>query len=401
MPRSNTSDSYGSVTRTFHWLTAILVISMIPLGIIAHDLALQIEAGTSSDLERARFLFSLHKTIGVFIFFVALARILWALTNPKPKPLHPDRRAETFLASLVHWLLYASLVLVPLTGWFHHAATSGFAPIWWPFGDDLPFVPESAQLAETFASLHIIFERVLALSILLHIAGALKHHIIDKDATLKRMWNGTPAAGAPATGNRLLAPAAATGVYAIALAIGAGLGLFNHASAQGAELEAVASDWSVTDGTLAITVVQFGSPVTGDFAEWTSSISFDPDATNGAVGEVSTTISIGSLTLGSVTSQAMGAAYFNEPEFPTATYNSTLYHDDTGYRSEGTLTIKDITLPLNFPFELTLDGDTAAMTATAEVSRTDFSIGGADVSEQNLQSQVIITMQLSASRSPE
>lgn len=400
MPRSNTADSYGSVTRTFHWLTAFLVISMIPLGIVAHDLAQQIEAGTSNDLDRARFLFSLHKTIGVFIFFAALARILWALINPKPKPLHPERRAETFLASLVHWLLYASLVLVPLTGWVHHAATSGFAPIWWPFGDDLPFVPDSPRLAETFASLHIIFERVLALSILLHVAGALKHHIIDKDATLKRMWNGTHATGAPASGNRMLAPAAATGVYAAALAIGAGLGLFSHANAQGAALEAVASDWAVTDGTLGITVVQFGSPVTGAFADWTSAISFDPDATDAEAGRVSTTIAIGSLSLGSVTSQAMGAAYFNEPDFPTASYDGTLLHDATGYRSEGTLTIKGVALPVNFPFELVLNEDTATVTATAQVSRTDYNIGGADVTEQNLQSLVVITIELTATRTP-
>ena len=48
--------------------------------------------------------------------------------------LHPDRKTETLLAEIVHWLLYGSLILVPLSGWIHHAATEGFAPIWCTYG---------------------------------------------------------------------------------------------------------------------------------------------------------------------------------------------------------------------------------------------------------------------------
>ncbi|HCI08014.1 MAG TPA: cytochrome, partial [Sulfitobacter sp.] len=38
MSRSNTAHSYGSVAKTFHWLTALLIITVIPLGIIANDM---------------------------------------------------------------------------------------------------------------------------------------------------------------------------------------------------------------------------------------------------------------------------------------------------------------------------------------------------------------------------
>jgi len=183
MSASNTARSYGSVTKTFHWLTVLLILTAIPLGIIANKMAYD----TSDALAMKAFLFSMHKTVGITAFFVALARIAWALGQPKPAGLHPERKAESFLAELVHWLLYGSLLLVPLSGWIHHASTTGFAPIWWPFGQNLPLVPKSETLADLTAGLHIVFERVLVASILLHIAGALKHHFIDKDDTLRRM----------------------------------------------------------------------------------------------------------------------------------------------------------------------------------------------------------------------
>ncbi|MBT8474330.1 MAG: cytochrome b/b6 domain-containing protein, partial [Alphaproteobacteria bacterium] len=138
MPLGNTATRYGGVAKTFHWLTALLILTALPLGVIANGAPFE----TDAEIARKIWLFSLHKTVGVTAFFVALARIAWALTQPKPAALHPDRRFETRLAETVHWLLYASLVLVPLSGWLHHAAATGFAPIWWPFGQTLPFVPQ-------------------------------------------------------------------------------------------------------------------------------------------------------------------------------------------------------------------------------------------------------------------
>ena len=191
MTLTNTTTRYGSVTKTLHWLTALLILALIPSGIIANHLPYD----TAEELAKKAQLFSIHKTLGVTLFTVALIRILWALTQSKPAALHPERRGETFLADLVHWLLYGSLVLVPLTGWIHHASTEGFAPILLPIGQNLPFVPKSETLAGITASLHIIFERVLVFALLLHIVGAVKHHVIDKDITLKRMWYGDAEGG--------------------------------------------------------------------------------------------------------------------------------------------------------------------------------------------------------------
>ncbi|MEP5155329.1 cytochrome b, partial [Planktotalea sp.] len=257
MSATNTDRSYGSVTKTFHWLTALLIITAIPLGIISNKLPFE----TGEEVALKALMFSLHKTVGITAFFVALARIAWAITQTKPAGLHPERRAETFLAELVHWLLYGSLVVVPLSGWIHHASTTGFAPIWWPFGQNLFFVPKSESLAAVTAGLHVVFERVLIVSLLLHIAGALKHHVIDKDDTLRRMLPGTTAAGTPHGSNKAAPLGAAVLVWIAAMGIGSALGVYqgHGGHADRAALEAVNSQWDVQSGAIEISTNQFGS----------------------------------------------------------------------------------------------------------------------------------------------
>ena len=398
MPAANTTASYGTVAKTFHWLTALLIFTLIPLGIIANDMTYD----TAEQLAQKALLFQIHKTLGIFTFFVALARIAWAISQPKPGALHPDRRVEHWAAETVHWLLYGSLVLVPLTGWIHHAATEGFAPIWWPFGQSLPFVPKDEGVAGVFAGLHIVFERVLVLSILLHVAGALKHHFVDRDETLRRMWFGSN--GAPAVGGRSRAAlpiVSALAAWAVAVGIGAGLGVYqSHAAVapQTAELEDVASDWVVQEGRVALEITQFGNVVEGQFADWTASISFDPEVPQGKAGEVDVTIAIPSLTLGSVTGQALGPDYFNAEAHPTAIFTADIVTIPDGYAAEGTLTIRDNSVPVTLPFSLTLQDDTASMTSRVTLNRLDFGIGENMADESSLAFAVDVTVSVTATR---
>ncbi|SDW32688.1 cytochrome b/b6 domain-containing protein [Litoreibacter albidus] len=397
--RGNTTATYGSVTKSFHWLIALLVITMIPLGIYANDLPYD----TGEALSYKAQMFTVHKTLGLVIFWVALARIGWALSQPKPALLNADKRLEATLAEIVHWTLYAALVLVPLTGWIHHAATTGFAPIWWPFGQGLPFVPKDDGVAHTFASLHIVFERVLAVSILLHVAGALKHHFIDKDATLKRMTPGITVPDHIPAQHRSVAPIlGAVGAYLLALVIGLSLGLF--ATPEGAapatpRLEAVQSDWSVQDGTLAITVRQLGSDVQGSFADWTAAIDFseEPDA-DGRHGSVEVQIAVGSLSLGSVTAQAMGADFLDASAHDTAVFKADILADLDTYIAKGTLTLKGIASPVELPFSLNIDGDTAIMQGQTRLNRTSFNVGESYPDESSLGFDVAVEVALTATR---
>lgn len=407
MPLANTRAAYGGVTKTFHWLTALLILSALPLGLLASDLAHEIQAPgaepTEAQVARAALLFSLHKTIGVTIFFVALLRILWAVSQPKPGLLNGDRPAEAFAADTAHWLLYGSLLAVPLSGWVHHAATTGFAPIWWPFGQSLPFVPKDAALAETAATVHYILQWVLVGALALHIAGALKHHLLDRDATLRRMLPGRNAA-APSAHQPSHATAfmAALAIWGGALGGGAALGWFGHAGAEGtqARLEAVESEWAMQSGRLEIAVQQMGSEVTGSFAEWTAEIAYaeTPDA-EGRHGDVTVTVSIPSLTLGSVTSQAMGPDYFHAEEYPTARFTADLLATaEGGHVARGTLTIKGNEVPVEMPFTLSLEGDMAEARGSLTVDRRDFGIAPGTQDEGTLAFGVDISFSLTAQR---
>ena len=397
MALTNTALRYGGVTKTFHWITALLILTLLPLGLFANDLPYD----TGPELARKAWYFSLHKTLGVTVFFVALARILWAFSQPKPGLLNADHKLESFAAETVHWLLYGSLIVVPLSCWIGHAAAAGFAPIWWPFGQGLPLVPKSVGVEHFFGALHWVATKVLVVSLLLHIAGALKHHFIDRDATLRRMLPGEAAIGPMPTQHHTSTPfIAALFVWGAAIVLGGILATQGDTTdaGQGVELAEVVSDWQVQDGTIDITVVQFGSEVTGSFAKWTSAITFDETIPTGKVGEVTTTIDVTSLTLGSVTQQALGADFFDTTTHPTAIFIGDIQHAADGYEAVGTLTIKENSVPLTLPFGLAIDGDSAEMRGVLTLDRRDFGIGDNMNDEGSLAFEVKVNITLTAKR---
>ena len=399
IPLANSTQSFGSVTKTLHWLTALLVLTAIPLGWFAN----QLPYDTSEEVARKAFAFSLHKTVGVATFFVGVTRILWALTQARPAPLHPDRRAETWLAGLVHWLLYGSLVLVPLTGWIHHAASEGFAPIWWPFGQDLLLVPKDEALSAAFAGLHIVTKWVLIGAIGLHVAGALKHHVVDRDGTLRRMLPGDSTVPTVADARHPRSPVvAALALWFAAIGIGGVTGAYDRHAAvappAAATLEGTSTGWEVQDGALAIAIQQLGSTVEGSFSDWTAAIAFKPRDEVGPAGTVDVTVSIGSLTLGSVTAQALGAEFFDAAAFSTARFKAEILRTADGYVAQGPLTIRDQSVPVTLPFSIEIFDGTATATGQLDVNRLDFQIGQTYPDESAVGFTVRITFALTATR---
>lgn len=397
MPLRNTSTHYGGLTKTFHWLTALLILTAFPVGYFAHSAPF----ATGEELAFKATLFSLHKTIGLAAFFTALLRILWALSQKRPGLLNADHKLEATAAETAHWLLYSSMLLVPLSGWIHHATTEGFAPIWWPFGQNLPLVPKSESLAQITSGLHFVLMIVLALTILAHVGGALKHFVIDRDKTLQRMLPGTP--DVPNLPDQSHGPrpfALALIIWVVALFIGSSQGYFTPTTTttNTETLAAVQSDWQAQSGQITIEISQFGNPVSGSFEDWTAQISFDEDAVDGKHGSVEVVINIGSLTLGSVTQQAMGADYFNTAEFPTATFAADILPADEGYLAEGTLTLRGKTIPVTLPFYLEARQENATMSGEVTLNRQDFGIGDNQPDESSLGFSVLVLVELTATR---
>ena len=146
----------------------------------------------------------------------------------------------------------------------------------------------------------------------------------------------------------------------------------------------------VEPGTIGITIKQFGSEVSGSFEDWTSVIEFDPET---GTGSVETTIAINSLTLGSVTSQAMSADFFDAETFPTATFVADITPFDAGgYVASGTLSVKDQSVLVDLPFSLDFDGRRAAMAGSLSVNRLDFGVGTNMPDETNLAFEIRIDL---------
>ena len=186
--------------------------------------------------------------------------------------------------------------------------------------------------------------------------------------------------------------------WVLAIGIGAAMGLFqaHESTATTVALNEVDSDWTVESGTLAITVTQLGSDVTGSFADWTAAIEFDETA-EGVLGSADVTIAIPSLTLGSVTSQALGTDFFNAEAHPTASFTAEITRAEDGYLATGTLTIRENTVPVTLPFALVLEDDMAEMTGQLVLDRRDFGIG-TGTGENTLGFDVVVDVELTAQR---
>lgn len=409
MALTNTVDRYGRVAQFFHWATAALILIMLPLGVFMTWLP----AETGDHVTRKVFYYSLHKTIGVTVLAIAILRIGWALMSARPAPLHPERRLETFAAETVHWLLYAGIILAPVTGLLHNAASTGFAPIWWPFGQDLPFVPKDEQLSKILGYAHWATVIVIGLSIAAHIGGALKHAIIDRDMTLTRMVAGdaveirAPAAGHSGHGLSALAAfvvlvcaVGAASLYASrdgGPAIAAG----QDSAQQATNAAERAGGWIVnhTQSTLKIAITQLGSPVDGQFATWQADIVFDPDALDEA--RVDVTIDIASLTVGTVSEQAVSAEFLNAAEHPQARFTAETFRQtgDGRYEADGTLTLHGVEQALVLPFDLSIEGDSAQMSAETAINRMDFGVGAKGyANEDSVGFEVKVIIDLAATR---
>ena len=393
MPTQSTTQRYGSVAMIFHWLVAILILFEIPLGLIANRIPL-----TPENLGLVYRLFSLHKTLGVLIFATALLRILWAISQPRPRPLHPDRRIETFLAATTHWLLYGTLVAMPITGWIDHAASTGFAPILLPIGQSLPFVPKDPELSDFFAALHRNIGKLFILAVLLHISGALKHAFFDRDATLRRMLPGYVDLPELPGVSRNLAPAL-TALAILAAAISVSLTISPTQAPrpidQGA-IEELSANWTVAEGDLSIFVTQFGAEIGGRFADWTATIEFDPERPGPMKGTIDVRITTGSLAFGDITDRVIGSDFLDAAQFPQARYSGSIITDGDGYRTEGTLSLREQTHPVPLIFMLKINEGRAEMTGMAEIDRRDFDIGTNFLDETVVGYLVTVRIRLTA-----
>lgn len=444
---------YTAVAIVLHWAVAIAILGMIPLGWWMGD-ALEVRATQAQAIAA----FQLHKSIGLTVLLLSVARLVWRLMNPPPPLPEGMKPRERLAATATHWAFYFIIIAMPLTGWLY--VSTG-----WSAHDDRPLevptlffglfqVPHLfglSHMAEaTRAALAGVFENahskmawgVIGLAAL-HVAAALKHHLVDKDDVLARMVPGLAklSAAAPARTYAL-----ATGFTAIAIAAGAALWAFQNpptgsASApaavvhtheggehsddardEHAESGAPASNdaavpaqpppaavagappsWTVTQAASSIRYggTHAGVAFEGRFASWRADIRFDPD--NLEQSSAIVTINTGSASDGvPLHDQSLPSAeWFDVANHPTATFrtNSIRARGGNAYEARGTLTIKGRALDARLPFTLAITADHAVMDGTLSIDRGDANLGMAsDPDAEYVSRQISVRVHVEAQR---
>ena len=175
---------FGRYTRTaiaLHWLVALAVIVQFCWGWWMQGIPKQ-PPGLRADA------FNLHKSIGLTIMMLMTVRLLWRWRHPPPAfPAMPKWQAA--LAHVIHATLYAVLLLHPLSGYLG-SVYSGY-PVKL-FGLTLPpWGHSDPALKNFFSASHFVTSWVLLAAVALHVAGALKHALVDRDGLLTRMGVGS------------------------------------------------------------------------------------------------------------------------------------------------------------------------------------------------------------------
>lgn len=172
------TDRYTRVAMALHWVIALLVVFNLWLG-LAHD-----------SLPPAWPVIPVHKSIGLTVLALTLVRIGWRLSHPAP-PLPPTLPAwERIAAHATHFGFYILLLALPMTGW---AMVSGAkrSPLTWFFQFDIPYLPVPPAAADSAHQAHEVLGLTMLALVVLHVAAALRHRFVLRDAVLARMIPGT------------------------------------------------------------------------------------------------------------------------------------------------------------------------------------------------------------------
>ncbi len=167
---------YSPTMQALHWVVAILMFSVLPLAWAMVSLP---ENAGNRDL-----LFTLHKSVGLTIFVLAALRL--AVRASRPIPAHQPEMPRWMAASAVgsHWLLYAVLLAMPISGYLLSAA--GGYPVSYFGLFTLPNIPKNPAIQHTALTVHLWGQWVVYVLIALHLAATAWHVVVRRDGLLSR-----------------------------------------------------------------------------------------------------------------------------------------------------------------------------------------------------------------------
>ncbi|MGI6246979.1 MAG: cytochrome b/b6 domain-containing protein [Pseudochelatococcus sp.] len=412
MPTERSAARYTSVAIILHWIIALLVIAMAPMGWWMVD-----AIGDPASQQTAYQVFQLHKSIGFAILALTLVRLAWRLAHPAPAAPGGTQGWAIFLAHATHVAFYGLLIALPLTGWIYvsagwavgvdrplNVATSWFGLL------PIPHLPGfEGERAVAFGAMgaHGLLVWGGVVLVAMHVGAALKHQFIDRDGVLARMVpflrrhdTGHDGGSGAAGGSGAVATAA--GLAAVLVLSGAGWALNRpappaHAPAPAAApavvaetvapapapvenaASATAKAWTIdkAGSSIAFSGTHTGEAFEGRFEDWDGDIRFDPADLGGS--KVVVRIRTASARTGDATQEnsLRTGEWFNADRFPEAVFEAGTFRSlgEHRYEAGGTLTIKGKPFPVVLPFRLTIGDAGASMEGEVDLDRTALDLG--------------------------
>lgn len=396
---------YTAVAITLHWMIAAAILANIGLG-----LWMSWAIDSPSVRAYAVSAFQWHKSLGLAVLLLSLLRLAWRLLYPPPSPPPHTAAWERDLAALTHWLFYALMIAIPLSGWLYVSAqwreNGAFnIPTLW-FG--LFEVPHLFGLSEASGALrqqaatlafgaHGAMALALALLLALHVGAALRHQLIQRDGVLARMlpWLASPeqvdvtvVPPKPSTGNwaaagvtllvAVLLIAYATTIRLVPEPVAPVAGKASVLQALMTDRGIKAEPWQlIADSShIRFAGVHAGRAFNGHFGNWLAALHIDRQSPQHSF--IAAVVATGSATTGvSLHDRSLPQAeWFDITNHPYATFSSTSIESlgDNRYAVHSVLTIKDRPLALA-PLMLSINGDTLHLTGSLELDRASVDLG--------------------------
>ena len=171
----NSFNKYGLLAKLFHWITFIALIIQIPFGFYLVGMEF-----SDQRIELENF----HILIGIIIFYVSLARLIWKFLNPSPKEWRTFFKGRVFIAKVNHLLLYVAIFTITISGFLkklYMGETLNF--IFFKYG----FEKDNFVLADAYYQVHIYANYLLLALVSLHILAVIVHHFVFKDKILNKI----------------------------------------------------------------------------------------------------------------------------------------------------------------------------------------------------------------------
>ncbi|RZA36657.1 MAG: cytochrome b [Lysobacteraceae bacterium] len=178
MTLKNTADRWGHVSQAFHWLIVVLILGLAIVGLTMGELP---------KTPKYFWVYTAHKSVGITVLALVVARLAWRLYAGSPDPVAGTPTWQHRIASLTHGLLYALILVMPISGWLYDSA-SGLRPFRWFGLFDMPkLVAPDESLRNLSHEVHEWGFWVLVALVVVHAGAAFYHHYFQRDATLVRM----------------------------------------------------------------------------------------------------------------------------------------------------------------------------------------------------------------------